>query len=411
MPTFVVPYRGADAKRRLEPLPEETRAALAEAMLEDVVAACEGAGGSVVVARHGDQGEAVEAAIRGVESGPILVVNADLPCAQPARPARAPRRACPRAGSRSSRPRRDDERARARVAAPVRAALRAGQRRAVSRRGPRGSAPLVRPPRCPSSSTTSTRVADLERARRATRPADGGRARRASRRAHREGRAARRRLGGARFARALTETLDPGGPRSSGTSATTSRCSGLHVSPDLDTSSTRSPGVSRRGARLGPRGRDLERAATRCASSAPRRGSSSATATSGCTWRAPRRCARGEPLSAVTARSPRASGSRRSCCPPPTTACARGWRRPPGASRSRSGSCAAATRTRSTASASRAPATARPAPGVLDALEAADLIAIAPSNPFVSIGPILAVGGDPRRARAPARPRASPSAR
>jgi LPPG:FO 2-phospho-L-lactate transferase len=35
--------------------------------------------------------------------------------------------------------------------------------------------------------------------------------------------------------------------------------------------------------------------------------------------------------------------------------------------------------------------TARPAPGVLDALGEADLIAIAPSNPFVSIGPILAV--------------------
>jgi LPPG:FO 2-phospho-L-lactate transferase len=36
-------------------------------------------------------------------------------------------------------------------------------------------------------------------------------------------------------------------------------------------------------------------------------------------------------------------------------------------------------------------AEARPAPGVLEALEAAELIAIAPSNPFVSIGPILAV--------------------
>ena len=34
---------------------------------------------------------------------------------------------------------------------------------------------------------------------------------------------------------------------------------------------------------------------------------------------------------------------------------------------------------------------ARPAPGVLEALAEADLIAIAPSNPFVSIGPILAV--------------------
>jgi LPPG:FO 2-phospho-L-lactate transferase len=34
---------------------------------------------------------------------------------------------------------------------------------------------------------------------------------------------------------------------------------------------------------------------------------------------------------------------------------------------------------------------ARPAPGVLAALEQADLIVIAPSNPYVSIGPILAV--------------------
>jgi len=36
---------------------------------------------------------------------------------------------------------------------------------------------------------------------------------------------------------------------------------------------------------------------------------------------------------------------------------------------------------------------ATPAPGVLEALDAADAILIAPSNPFVSIGPILAVAG------------------
>ena len=36
---------------------------------------------------------------------------------------------------------------------------------------------------------------------------------------------------------------------------------------------------------------------------------------------------------------------------------------------------------------------ARPAPGVLEALADADLIAIAPSNPYVSIGPIVAVAG------------------
>jgi LPPG:FO 2-phospho-L-lactate transferase len=36
---------------------------------------------------------------------------------------------------------------------------------------------------------------------------------------------------------------------------------------------------------------------------------------------------------------------------------------------------------------------ARPAPGVIDALNSADVILIAPSNPYVSIGPILAVAG------------------
>jgi LPPG:FO 2-phospho-L-lactate transferase len=38
-------------------------------------------------------------------------------------------------------------------------------------------------------------------------------------------------------------------------------------------------------------------------------------------------------------------------------------------------------------------ATARPAPGTLEALAAADLILVAPSNPYVSIHPILAIQG------------------
>ncbi|HKP11067.1 MAG TPA: 2-phospho-L-lactate transferase [Blastocatellia bacterium] len=37
--------------------------------------------------------------------------------------------------------------------------------------------------------------------------------------------------------------------------------------------------------------------------------------------------------------------------------------------------------------------TARPAPGVLDAIRDAEIIIICPSNPFISIGPILAVPG------------------
>ncbi len=46
-------------------------------------------------------------------------------------------------------------------------------------------------------------------------------------------------------------------------------------------------------------------------------------------------------------------------------------------------------------------AVAHPAPGVLDALDAADVIVVAPSNPIVSIGPVLAV--DPVRAALVAR--------
>lgn len=46
--------------------------------------------------------------------------------------------------------------------------------------------------------------------------------------------------------------------------------------------------------------------------------------------------------------------------------------------------------------------TARPAPGVLEAIEHADRVLVAPSNPYVSIGPILAVPGVKRALRAAA---------
>lgn len=83
MPTFVVPFRSEDAKRRLEPAPLEVRERLAQAMLDDVIEACIAVGREVVVAREGEQGEAVEAALRAVDHGPIVVVNADLPCVRP----------------------------------------------------------------------------------------------------------------------------------------------------------------------------------------------------------------------------------------------------------------------------------------------------------------------------------------
>src|SRR3954465_4082013 len=83
MPTVFVPFARERAKQRLAPAPDEARAALARAMLEDVLAAAEPVGKVVLADEPGGQGQAVEGALRRVEPGPVLIVNADLPCARP----------------------------------------------------------------------------------------------------------------------------------------------------------------------------------------------------------------------------------------------------------------------------------------------------------------------------------------
>ena len=93
MPTIVVPYRG-DAKRRL---PAAIRAAVAVAMLGDVVAAARQVGPVLVVTDDAavvppraelvpDPGDGLGAAVAAglaCVNGHALVVNADLPCATP----------------------------------------------------------------------------------------------------------------------------------------------------------------------------------------------------------------------------------------------------------------------------------------------------------------------------------------
>jgi 2-phospho-L-lactate/phosphoenolpyruvate guanylyltransferase len=94
VPAIVIPYRG-DAKRRL---PSSVRAALAIAMLGDVVEAAAEVGRVLVVTDDasvvppgaevvGDPGTglgaAVGAGLERVEEGAALVVNADLPAATP----------------------------------------------------------------------------------------------------------------------------------------------------------------------------------------------------------------------------------------------------------------------------------------------------------------------------------------
>jgi 2-phospho-L-lactate guanylyltransferase len=101
MPTVVVPFRGTEGKSRLARLPLESRAALREAMLADVLAACEvvgatylvtsaerPAGRATLIADDGrGQGAAVAAGLDGAAlagaPAPFLVVNADLPCVTP----------------------------------------------------------------------------------------------------------------------------------------------------------------------------------------------------------------------------------------------------------------------------------------------------------------------------------------
>ena len=52
-------------------------------MLQDVLAAAEPVGEVFLAGQGGGQGPAVEAALRRIGPGPVLVVNADLPCARP----------------------------------------------------------------------------------------------------------------------------------------------------------------------------------------------------------------------------------------------------------------------------------------------------------------------------------------
>ena len=101
---------------------------------------------------------------------------------------------------------------------------------------------------------------------------------------------------------------------------------------------------------------------------------------------------RGEPLSAVTARLTQAVGLELTLLPATDDRLRTRIRTPAGEFDFQEWFVARGHRDRADEVVYEGAAEARPAPGVLEALEAAELIAIAPSNPFVSIGPILAVG-------------------
>jgi 2-phospho-L-lactate guanylyltransferase len=104
MPTVIIPFAGVQGKTRLH-ASKRARRALSLAMLGDVLSAAAAAavgearivaddpeaselardlGATTVADPGGGQGPAVAAALADLEPGPVLIVNADVPCVLPA---------------------------------------------------------------------------------------------------------------------------------------------------------------------------------------------------------------------------------------------------------------------------------------------------------------------------------------
>jgi 2-phospho-L-lactate guanylyltransferase (CobY/MobA/RfbA family) len=83
MARVVVPFREQGAKSRLGFGSEAARRAVVLAMLDDVLATAAAVGTTVVATGDGGQGRAVAAELERLPEEPVLVVNADLPCATP----------------------------------------------------------------------------------------------------------------------------------------------------------------------------------------------------------------------------------------------------------------------------------------------------------------------------------------
>ena len=197
-------------------------------------------------------------------------------------------------------------------------------------------------------------------------------------------------LGGSRFARALAETLDPRDVTVVGNVGDDLEVAGLHISPDLDTILYTLAGVldEERGwgrvdetwnahatagelgaeawFQLGDRDLGLHLARTEA-------------------------LRRGEPLSEVTASLARAFGVEATILPATDDRLRTRIATPAGEFDFQDWFVRRRHEDEVDGVSFDGASEARPAPGVIDALDSADLIAIAPSNPFVSIGPILAV--------------------
>jgi LPPG:FO 2-phospho-L-lactate transferase len=197
-------------------------------------------------------------------------------------------------------------------------------------------------------------------------------------------------VGGARFLRGLTDALEPERVAAVVNVGDDLEVAGLHVSPDLDT-------VLYTLAGLADEERGWGRAGETWAAH------ETAHALGGDAWFAlgdrdlglhlVRTAAlrAGEPLSVVTARLAAAAGLQLTLLPA-TDDRLRTWLETPAGTFAfqewfvRRGHSDPVDAVRFEGAGK-----AQPAPGVLEALDAADLVVVAPSNPYVSVGPILAV--------------------
>ena len=197
-------------------------------------------------------------------------------------------------------------------------------------------------------------------------------------------------LGGSRFARALTETLEPREVTVVGNVGDDLEVAGLHVSPDLDTILYTLAGVL-----------DEEKGWGRADETWVVRATAEELGAE--TWfqlgdrdlglhlTRTEALRRGEPLSAVTAKLARGFGVEATLLPA-TDDRVRTWVTTPAGDFSfQEWFVQRGHRDEVDAVRFEGAEEAGPAPGVLAAIGKAELIAIAPSNPFVSIGPILAV--------------------
>jgi LPPG:FO 2-phospho-L-lactate transferase len=197
-------------------------------------------------------------------------------------------------------------------------------------------------------------------------------------------------IGGARFVQTLTEVVDPRDVTVIANVGDDLEIHGLHVSPDLDTLLYTLAGLADEERGWGRAGETWNALAT-------------IEELGGEAWfqlgdrdiglhlvRA-EALRRGEPLSAVTARLASAVGLDLALLPATDDRLRTKLRTPAGELEFQEWFVGRGHRDRVDAVIYDGSADARPAPGVVDALEAATLIAIAPSNPFVSIGPIVAV--------------------